>query len=247
MTVIFSAIFSLCWWQLDSNPQTLNQYLKAPPIMLCCWPWTKHEIVRHKFHLKLNFKTCWRFYCFFISFWPFVEKLRVRYSARMILLIVKLILFTQACKWKWTLFRVSMGEIGEQRQLINTEQLRVDWDLVFYEMRWILKFSVKHCLMNEIKFFHILLKWAWTILEQCLYIISCIISFEAVLTLMVMLSVALFLEVALALFLGPWFRILRAGAGGWIVATGAGIGGADGAGGMTVVMFEVRQQHLHRR
>ncbi len=29
-----------------------------------------------------------------------------------------------------------------------------------------------------------------------------------------MLRVALFLEVALALFLGPWFRILRAGAGG---------------------------------
>ena len=45
-----------------------------------------------------------------------------------------------------------------------------------------------------------------------------------------MLSVALFLEVALALFLGPWFRILRGGAGGWIVATGAGIGGAEGAG-----------------
>ncbi len=31
------------------------------------------------------------------------------------------------------------------------------------------------------------------------------------------------------------------------MATGAGIGGAEGAGWMTVVMFEVRQQHLHRR
>ena len=45
-----------------------------------------------------------------------------------------------------------------------------------------------------------------------------------------MLSVALFLEVALALFLGPWSKTLRVGAGGWIVATGAGIGGAEGVG-----------------
>ena len=45
-----------------------------------------------------------------------------------------------------------------------------------------------------------------------------------------MLRVALFLEVALALFLGPWFRVLWIGAGGWTGATGAGIGGADGAG-----------------
>ena len=62
-----------------------------------------------------------------------------------------------------------------------------------------------------------------------------------------MLRVALFLEVALALFLGPWFRILRVGAGGWMRATGTGIGGADGAGWMTVVRFAARQQHLHRR
>ncbi len=45
-----------------------------------------------------------------------------------------------------------------------------------------------------------------------------------------MLRVALFLEVALALFLVPWFRILRVGARGWIVATEAGIGGAEGTG-----------------
>ena len=41
-----------------------------------------------------------------------------------------------------------------------------------------------------------------------------------------MLRVALFLEVALALFLGPWFRILRVGT----VATGIGAGGAEGTG-----------------
>ena len=58
-----------------------------------------------------------------------------------------------------------------------------------------------------------------------------------------MLSVALFLEVEFALFLGPWFRVLQIGAGGWTGATGAGIGGAEGA----VVILEVRQQHLHRR
>ncbi len=45
-----------------------------------------------------------------------------------------------------------------------------------------------------------------------------------------MLSVALFLEVALALFLGPWFRVLQIGTGGWTGATGAGVGGPDGAG-----------------
>ncbi len=62
-----------------------------------------------------------------------------------------------------------------------------------------------------------------------------------------MLSVALFLEVEFALFLGPWFRVLRIGAGGWIGAAGAGISGAEGAGWITVVMLEVWQQHLHRR
>ena len=62
-----------------------------------------------------------------------------------------------------------------------------------------------------------------------------------------MLSVALFLEVALALFLGPWFRILRVGAGGGTMATGTGIGGAEGVGCTIVVKLAVPQQHLQRR
>jgi hypothetical protein len=64
-------------------------------------------------------------------------------------------------------FRVSsgwsMGDIGKQRQLNETEWYRAVRDLVFYELRWILKFSFKHCLMNDIIIFLSLLKWAWMI------------------------------------------------------------------------------------
>ncbi len=52
---------------------------------------------------------------------------------------------------------------------------------------------------------------------------------------MVILSVALFLELALALFLRLWLVVLWFGAGGWTGATGAGIGGAEGAGWMRVL------------
>ena len=62
-----------------------------------------------------------------------------------------------------------------------------------------------------------------------------------------MLRVALFLELALALFLGPWFGVFRTGTGSWTGATGAGIGGAEGVGWITVVMVEVPQQHLQKQ
>jgi len=64
---------------------------------------------------------------------------------------------------------------------------------------------------------------------------------------MVMLRVALFLELAVALFLGPWFGVFRTGPGSWTGTTGVGIGGAEGAGWITVVMVEVRQQHLQKQ
>jgi len=62
-----------------------------------------------------------------------------------------------------------------------------------------------------------------------------------------MLRVALFLELALALFLGPWFGVFRTGTEKWTRATGAGIGGAEEAGWITVVRVKVRQQHLQRQ
>jgi hypothetical protein len=46
-----------------------------------------------------------------------------------------------------------MGEIGKQRQLSKMEWYGAARDLSFYEMRWILKFSFKQCLMNEIEIF----------------------------------------------------------------------------------------------
>jgi hypothetical protein len=47
----------------------------------------------------------------------------------------------------------SMGEIGKRRQLNKTEWYGAVRDLGFYEMRWIIKFLFKHCLMNEVKIF----------------------------------------------------------------------------------------------
>jgi hypothetical protein len=43
-----------------------------------------------------------------------------------------------------------MGEIGKQRQLNEKTQIGVVQDLSFYEMRWILKFSFRHNLMNGV-------------------------------------------------------------------------------------------------
>jgi hypothetical protein len=46
---------------------------------------------------------------------------------------------------------VGMGEISKQRQLNEKIQYGMVRDLSFYETRWILKFSFKHSLMNEIE------------------------------------------------------------------------------------------------
>ncbi len=47
----------------------------------------------------------------------------------------------------------SIGEISKRRQLNETQPYRVVRDLSFYVMRWILTFSFKHCLMNDIEIF----------------------------------------------------------------------------------------------
>jgi hypothetical protein len=51
------------------------------------------------------------------------------------------------------------------------------------------------------------------------------------------------------LFLGPWFGVFRIGLASWtgVGTTGAGIGGAEGAGRITVVMVEFQQQHLQKQ
>ncbi len=46
-----------------------------------------------------------------------------------------------------------MGEISKRRQLNEKIWHGAIRDLSFYEMRWILKFSLKHHLMNEIEIF----------------------------------------------------------------------------------------------
>ncbi len=46
-----------------------------------------------------------------------------------------------------------MGEICKRRQLNEKKQYRAVQDLSFYETRWILKFSFKYHLMNEIDIF----------------------------------------------------------------------------------------------
>jgi hypothetical protein len=46
---------------------------------------------------------------------------------------------------------VGIGEISKQRQLNEKIRHGVVRDLIFYETRWILKFSCKHHLMNEIE------------------------------------------------------------------------------------------------
>jgi hypothetical protein len=51
-----------------------------------------------------------------------------------------------------------MGDIGKRRQLNKKKQYQVVRDFSFYETRWILKFSFKHHLMNEIEIFLIWLK-----------------------------------------------------------------------------------------
>jgi len=56
-----------------------------------------------------------------------------------------------------------MGKIGKMKQLNKKMQYRAIRDLSFYEMRWIWKFSFKHCLMKEIKIFKIWIKWAYTV------------------------------------------------------------------------------------
>ncbi len=52
----------------------------------------------------------------------------------------------------WSSF-TSMGEMSKRRQLNKTEWYGVVQDLNFYDTRWILKFSLKHCLMNEFEIF----------------------------------------------------------------------------------------------
>ncbi len=47
----------------------------------------------------------------------------------------------------------SMCKIGKRRQLNEKERDRAVRDLCFYKTRWILKFSFKHNLMNEIDIF----------------------------------------------------------------------------------------------
>ncbi len=51
-----------------------------------------------------------------------------------------------------------MGEIGKRMQLNEKEWYRAVRDLGFYEMRWILKFSFKLRLTNEIEILKIWLK-----------------------------------------------------------------------------------------
>ncbi len=48
-------------------------------------------------------------------------------------------------------FMAGMGEINKQRQLNEKIRYGVVRDLSFYKTRWILKFSFKHSLMNEIE------------------------------------------------------------------------------------------------
>ncbi len=62
-----------------------------------------------------------------------------------------------------------------------------------------------------------------------------------------MLSMALFLELVVALFSNLWLEILRLRVGGCLLVAGVGISGIEGAGWITVVMLEARQQHLQRR
>ncbi len=50
---------------------------------------------------------------------------------------------------------VGMGEICKWIQLNTKKWYWVVQDLSFYEMRWILKFSLKHRLMNEIDIFNL--------------------------------------------------------------------------------------------
>ncbi len=45
------------------------------------------------------------------------------------------------------------GNLGKQSQLNEKKWYGAEQDLSFYETRWILKFSLKHCLMNEIEIF----------------------------------------------------------------------------------------------
>ncbi len=77
-----------------------------------------------------------------------------------------------------------MDEISKQRQLNEKIWYRSVRDLGFYEMRWILKFSFKHHLMNEINNFKICLNE----LKQYLNNISCIISVKAVFTYLAIIS-----------------------------------------------------------
>jgi len=44
-----------------------------------------------------------------------------------------------------------MGEISKLRQLKKNKRYGVEQDLSVYDMRLILKFLFKHCLMNEIE------------------------------------------------------------------------------------------------
>jgi hypothetical protein len=46
-----------------------------------------------------------------------------------------------------------MGKISKRRQLNEMIQYIAVQDPSFYETRWILKISFKHCLLNEIKIF----------------------------------------------------------------------------------------------
>jgi hypothetical protein len=46
-----------------------------------------------------------------------------------------------------------MGKLGKQSQLNEKKWYGANGGLSFYETRWILKFSFKHCLMNEIEIF----------------------------------------------------------------------------------------------
>ena len=54
---------------------------------------------------------------------------------------------------KVELIEAGMGKLGKQSQLNEKKWYGAERDLSFYETRWILKFSLKHCLMNEIEIF----------------------------------------------------------------------------------------------
>jgi hypothetical protein len=73
-----------------------------------------------------------------------------------------------------------MDEIGKRRQLNEKKWYRVVRDLGFYKMRWILKFSIKHHLMDEIE---ILFNLALMVLNDTFNLAqTCLMPFAGVFT-----------------------------------------------------------------